>query len=40
MPEKLIDIVGREGVDHLEAYFAPAAFTGLALFASFGTRCR
>ena len=28
MPEKLIDIVGREGVDHLEAYFAPAAYTG------------
>jgi hypothetical protein len=28
MPEKLIDVVRREGVDHLEAYFAPGAYTG------------
>ena len=28
MREKLIDVVGREGVDHLEAYFAPGAYTG------------
>ncbi|MFC7531672.1 DUF6308 family protein [Actinoplanes sp. GCM10030250] len=28
MPEKLIDIVRREGVDHLKAYFAPGAYTG------------
>ncbi|GAA2624093.1 hypothetical protein GCM10010399_64320 [Dactylosporangium fulvum] len=28
MPEKLIDIAEREGVVHLEAYFAPRAYTG------------
>jgi hypothetical protein len=28
MPERLIDIVCREGVDHLKAYFAPGAYTG------------
>jgi hypothetical protein len=28
MPEKLIYIVGYEGVDHLKAYFAPGAYTG------------
>ncbi|WP_327006434.1 DUF6308 family protein [Dactylosporangium sp. NBC_01737] len=28
MTEKLIDIADREGVDHLEAYFAPSAYTG------------
>jgi hypothetical protein len=28
MPEKLIDIAGREGVNHLRAYFTPGAYTG------------
>ncbi|BCJ64781.1 DUF6308 family protein [Polymorphospora rubra] len=28
MPEKLVDIVRREGVGHLGAYFTPGAYTG------------
>jgi hypothetical protein len=28
VPKNLIDIVRREGADHLEAYFAPGAYTG------------
>ncbi|MEU8076779.1 DUF6308 family protein [Catellatospora citrea] len=40
MPEKLIEIVRREGVGHVEAYFSPGAYSGqwFEIFAGGGDR--